>query len=213
MYVLALCTGANINLCLLSDYLFCLENNLECKYIDKMQEICDKIIVLHNYKLVFQFIPTKYRSKMIYENAISLAIDNEEIIQSIPTDYFDEQIADTIMHKTKINSGRNVVGKDKYDKYIQFIPVQFHDFIYNRYKRYLYSTEEKGLQIVKKHYELFRNMPSWDTVIDKLHSKNIDTSNIDDRTARLIYSVLTLPYDDNDSDVQILLNDYLADLK
>lgn len=212
MYILALCTGANINLCMLSDYLFCLENNLKCKYEDKMQEICENISVLANFKMVLNLIPEKFKSKKIYKKVLKIFFD-EEIVKSIPKEYYDEEIANLIMHNTKMNCGMYVVGKDKYDKYMQYIPVEHHEFINNKYKRHLYSTEERGQRIVREHYLLYKKIPSWEKIEEKLQFKNIDTNNMDKETANMIYCVLELPYDESDSDVQVLLNDYLLESK
>lgn len=213
VYILALSTGSNINLCMLSDYLFCLEHNLKCKYEDKMQEICDNIKSYKKYKYIFNLIPTKYKSKKIYENILRSYECDEEIIKSMPKEYYDEEISEFIIRvKTMLNCGKYVIGKDKYDKYMQYIPIEYHEFINDKYKRYVYSTEEKGSKIVREHYKLFNKTPSWEEIIKKLQSKNIDTNNIKKKIAKGIYCVLSLPYDDSESDVQVLLNNYILNL-
>lgn len=210
MYPLAVCTGVNINLCMFSDYLFCLKNKLQCKYKNKMQEICENIGAHTSNMYVFNLIPNKFRSKKLYENILRHIPCGKKIMKSMPKEYYDEELALLIMKGSMINCGKYVIGKEQYDSYLQYIPSEYHESVNNKYKKYVYSSEKKGCDTVRMHYTLYETIGKkalWSAVVEKLKSSGINCENMDERKARYIYSALLIEYD---SDVGVLLNDYLS---
>lgn len=148
IYPLLASTGINYSICLLADWIYYDNNNNinKFKYMNKMQKICEeysKYQPQYNTNTL-DLIPKKYKSYNVYLNYIRRTHNFKsllEIVKQIPNNMKDYTMCSTFMNNIKLNCCKYIVGKDKYDKIIQYVPKELQKQFYEEYNRFIYPKD------------------------------------------------------------------------